>query len=206
MRRYILLIAALIALMIPGALAQTAELPSQAGLDAASALTAMHEAVMRDVLGSEYRFSQPAGGDSIFVLYTDDESKNYLMVSLTAEGRADMAVIQCYSLAEFRQNGLDSLTALALPFIPEPNRGSFENWREETAESIFSALVDGVNMDLTYYTGEYVACAMSLAHQPGSAHETLFTAVISWHAPLSAEDITLIMETEDDGETEADGQ
>ena len=205
MRRIATIMIMLWALLAAGALAEAA-LPAQEGLDAASAVNAMHAAVMRDVLGSEYSFSQLAGGDSIFVLYTDEAGENYLMVSLTQEGRADMAVIQCYSLEQFRTNGLDSLTALAMPFIPEDKFDSFEKWREDSAGSAQSALLTGMDMDLTYYTGEYVACAMSVAHQEGAANAALLTAVVSWHAPLSAEDVTLIMEGGEYGETEADGK
>lgn len=192
-------------IMLTGAIAEPS-LPSAAGLDAASAVNAMHEAVMRDVIDSEYRFSQPAGGDSIFVLYTDEIAENYLMVSLTGEGRADMAVIQCYELAEFFRNGLDSLTALAMPFIPEDNFEVFEKWRDDTANEIRAATVAGTDVDITYYTGEYIACAMSLSHQDGAENDMLFTALVSWHAPLSADDVTLIMEAGEDGETEADGE
>ena len=64
-----ILILALCALLTVGTLpALAAEMPCQEGLDAATALVAMHEAVLRDVLDSDFRFSQVAGGDSIYVL------------------------------------------------------------------------------------------------------------------------------------------
>ena len=176
------------------------DLPAQSGLDAAMAANAMHAAVMRDVIGSDYTFSEIAGGDSIFVLFTDAEAVNYLMISLTDEDepRADMAVIQCYTLKEFETNGLDSMTAMALPFIPEENLGSFEKWREDTRLTVADAFRSGESVELTYYTGEYVTCAMSLMNNGGG--DALFTAIVSWNTPLTAENITSLMEAPADAE------
>ena len=188
----------LIIMLFPLAFAES--LPSQAGLDAAQALTAMHDAVMADVLESDYRFSELAGADSLYVLYTDPETKNFLMVSLGETGdSADIAVIQSYSLAEFDKHALLSLTALAMPFIPEENFAAFEEWRADTAALAAEAAAEGSDMELTYYTGEYIACAMSVFHDDAGP---MFTALVSWHTPLTAEDITLRMEGMADGQAD----
>ena len=54
---------------------------------------------LRDVLDSDFRFSQVAGGDSIYVLYSDESGRDFLMVSLGGDDhdRVDMAVVQCYN-------------------------------------------------------------------------------------------------------------
>ena len=175
-------------------------LPAQAGLDAAQALTAMHDAVMADVYETDYRFSELAGGDALYVLHTDAENRNFLMVSLgEAWDSADIAVLQSYSLAEFDKHALLSLTALATPFVPEENFPAFEQWRDETAALVADAAASGSDMELTYYTGEYIACAMSVYHDDAGP---LFTALISWHTPRTAEDITLRMEGMADGQAD----
>lgn len=178
------------------ALAEPVNTPSQEGLDAAGAVVAMHAAVMEGVIGSDYRFSELAGGDSIYVLYTDPEARNYLMISLDDEThtRADIAVIQCYSLKEFDTNGLDSLAALATPFVGSESWENFESWTASTAEAIRSAALSGNDVELTYYTGTYIACAMSLYHTESGS---LFTLIASWNAPLSAEDIGALMAEEE---------
>ena len=174
--------------------------PSQSGLDAAMALCGMHDAVMRDVLGADYSFSQLAGGDEIFVLFTDAEEKNYLMISLTdeVESRADMAIIQSYSLKEFETHALDSLTAIAMPFIPEEHLEAFEQWREDTCLTAANAYKNSQDMELTYYTGEYITCAMSVMHD--GQDRILFTAIVSWNVPLTADDISAIMEVPADAQ------
>lgn len=178
------------------ALAEPVNTPSQDGLDAAGAVVAMHAAVMEGVIGSDYRFSELAGGDSIYVLYTDPEARNYLMISLDSEThtRADIAVIQCYSLKEFDTNGLDSLAALATPFVGSESWENFEDWTASTAATIRSAALSGNDVELTYYTGTYIACAMSLYHTESGP---LFTLIVSWNAPLSAEDIGALMAEEE---------
>jgi len=180
------------------ACALEATYPNQSGLDAAMAVSAMHTAVMRDVLGSEYSFSELAGGDYIFVLFTDEDDKNYLMVSLTdeKESRADMAIIQCYTLKEFETNGLDSLTAIAMPFIPEENFPEFESWRDSTCKTVADAYRKNTDVELTYYTGKYVTCAMSYTCSDPDA--MLFTLIVSWNTPLTADDISSIMEAPED--------
>lgn len=195
MRRLVLTIMILAAFCLCGR-AEQAGMPSQDGLDAASAVVAMHAAVMEGVIGSDYRFSQLAGGDSIYVLYTDPETRNYLMISLDDEehARADMAVIQCYSLKEFDTNGLDSLAALATPFIGSESWADFDSWLDATAETIRSAAISGGDVDLTYYTGTYIACALSLYHADDGP---MFTLIISWNAPLSADDVGALMTEED---------
>ena len=176
-------------------------LPLQAGLDAAQAVAAMHDAVMADVLGRDYRFSELAGADGIFVLYTDPEAHSYLMVSLGEAGdSADMAIVQSYTLAEFDNYALPSMTALATPFIPDDNFAAFEEWRDATASAVAAAAANGSDMELTYYTGEYIACAMSVYHDDVGA---MFTALVSWHTPLTAEDITLRMEGMADGSADS---
>ena len=174
--------------------------PSQPGLDAAMAINGMHDAVMRDVLGTDYSFSQLAGGDEIFVLFTDSESENYLMISLTdeADSRADMAIIQSYSLKEFETHAMDSLTAIAMPFIPEEHLTAFEQWRDNTRLAAAEAYKNNQDMELTYYTGEYITCAMSVMHD--SPDRILFTAIVSWNVPLTADDISAIMEVPSDAE------
>ena len=173
--------------------------PAQSGLDAAMAVNAMHSAVMNDVLHSDYAFSELAGADTIFVLFPDPNEKNYMMVSLSTdeEPRADMAIVQCYSLIEFETNGLDSLTALALPFIPEANVAGFESWRDSTKLDVIEAFRRGYDFELTYYTGEFITCAMSLMH---TDNDVLFTLIVSWNTPLSAENITSLMEASADAE------
>ena len=172
--------------------------PAQSGLDAAMAINAMHTAVMRDVLESDYSFSELAGGDSIFVLFTDAEAENYLMISLTdeAEPRADMAVIQCYTLKEFDTHGLDSMKAIAMPFIPEDMLSSFDEWRTTVGGNAADAYREGRDLELTYYTGQYVTCAVSVMHDEDG--KVLFTAIVSWNTPLAAEDITALMEADSD--------
>ena len=191
MKRIFSAFIALILLCMPAHAMQT--MPSQDGIDAASALVAMHAAVMDGVIGSDYRFSEIAGGDSIFVLYTDDEAKNYLMVSLTGEDNslADMAVMQSYSLFEFDTNIMDSMAALATPFIGDEDWADFEKWMADNSALIGKAAREGNDVELTYYTGKYVVCAVSLYHDGTSP---MFTALVSWNSPLSDEDITALME------------
>ena len=172
--------------------------PSQAGLDAAQAVVAMHDAVMTDVLEQDIFYPEISGASSLYVLYSDAEARNFLMVSLGETGdSADIAVLQSYSLAEFDKKSLVSLTALAAPFIPEENRQSFDEWRDATAADVAEAASTGSDMELTYYTGEYIACAMSVFHDDAGP---MFTAVVSWHTPMTAEDITLRMEEMADGQ------
>lgn len=191
-----LVLALALALPCPGAAESAFTPPSQEGLDAATAVVAMHAAAMEGVIGSDYRFSELAGGDSIYVLYTDPVQRNYLMVSLAGEGnsRADMAVIQSYSLHEFRTNALDSLTALSSSFIVEERWPEFVAWRDENAALIEAAAEAGADVELTYYTGDYITCAVSLFHR---AEGPMFTALVSWNAPLSAEDIDALMNAEE---------
>lgn len=194
MRKFISIIIILLLVCAAGQAVPTA--PSQEGLDAAGAVTAMHAAVMEGVIGSDYRFSELAGGDSIYVLYTDPEARNYLMISLDEESRtrADMAVIQCYSLKEFDINGLDSLSALATPFVGSESWTDFESWRDSTAATLRDAALSGSDVELTYYTGTYIACAMSLYH---TGDGPMFTLIVSWNTPLSAEDVSALMMEEE---------
>ena len=175
-------------------------LPSQSGLDAAQAVVGMHNAVITDVFGGEACYSEPVGGDGLFVLYADAESKNFLMVSLGETGdRADIAVLQSYTLADFDKSALLSLTALAMPFIPEENWVTFEQWRDDTAAAVAEKAAGRADFELTYYTGEYISCAMSLYHD---AAGPMFTALVSWNEPLSAADITTRMEGMADGQAD----
>lgn len=194
MREFISIIIILLLVCAAGQAAPAA--PSQEGLDAAGAVTAMHAALMEGVIGSDYRFSELAGGDSIYVLYTDPEARNYLMISLDEESRtrADMAVIQCYSLKEFDINGLDSLSALATPFVGSESWTDFESWRDSTAATLRDAALSGSDVELTYYTGTYIACAMSLYHTDDGP---MFTLIVSWNTPLSAEDVSALMTEEE---------
>lgn len=195
MRKIVL---ALALMFICRACAET--LPSQAGLDAAQAVVGMHNAVMADVLGGGISYGEPVGGDALFVLYADDGSQNFMMVSLGEAGdRADIAVLQSYSLADFDNSALLSLTALATPFVPDENWASFEKWRDDTAAAVAEAARNGADMELTYYTGEYISCAMSVFHDGAGP---MFTALVSWNEPLSAEDITTRMEGMADGQAD----
>lgn len=198
MRQFIATAMMLIMLMTMclSAQAEPVNTPSQEGLDAAGAVVAMHAAVMEGVIGSDYRFSELAGGDSIYVLYTDPETRNYLMISLDDESRTrvDMAVIQCYSMKEFDTNGLDSLSALATPFVGSESWEDFESWLNSTAETIRGAALSGNDVELTYYTGTYIACAMSLYHTDGGP---MFTLITCWNTPLSADDVSELMTGEE---------
>lgn len=195
MRKLILTIMILMTVCVSGHAELTAA-PSQEGLDAAGAVVAMHAAVMEGVIGSDYRFSELAGGDSIYVLYTDPEMRNYLMISLDDEShaRADMAVIQCYSLKEFDTNGLDSLSALATPFVGSESWEDFESWMGSRAATLREACLSGADVELTYYTGTYIACAMSLYQTDDGP---MFTLIVSWNTPLSAEDVSALMMEEE---------
>ena len=196
MKKIIIIILALIL----SACASAESLPQQAGLDAAQAVAAMHDAMMRDYMETDYTLSELAGAEALYVLYTDADARNFLMVSLGEAGdSADIAVIQSYSLAEFDKHVLLSLTALSLPFIPEENMPAFEEWRDSTAEAAAAAAAKGQDMELSYYTGEYIACAMSVFHDDAGP---MFTALVSWHTPLTAEDITLRMEGMTDGQAD----
>ena len=124
------LIIMILALMLSSC-ASGESLPQQAGLDAAQAVAAMHDAMMRDYMETDYTLSELAGAETLYVLYTDADARNFLMVSLGEAGNsADIAVIQSYSLAEFDKHALLSLTALSLPFIPEENLPAFEEYNE----------------------------------------------------------------------------
>lgn len=195
MRKLISMVMILMMVCISGQ-AEPVKAPSQEGLDAAGAVVAMHAAVMEGVIGSDYRFSELAGGDSIYVLYTDPETRNYLMISLDDEShtRADMAVIQCYSLKEFDTNGLDSLAALATPFVGSESWENFESWLDSTAAALRGAALSGRDVELTYYTGTYIACAMSLYHTDSGP---MFTLIASWNTPLSADDVSALMAEEE---------
>ena len=92
------------------------------------------------------------------------------------------------------------MTALATPFSPDENFAAFEEWRDATASAVATAAANGSDMELTYYTGEYIACAMSVYHDDVGA---MFTALVSWHTPLTAEDITLRMEGMSDGSADS---
>ena len=197
MKRIVCLMLVIILSVLP---AHAQQMPSQAGLDAAAAVVAMHAAVMEGVIGSDYRFSEIAGGESIFVLYTDDEAKNHLMISLVGEelSQADMAVIQSTSLIEFDTNVLDSLAALSTPFIGEEDWADFEKWMADNSALIGTAARSRRDVELTYYTGKYIVCGVSLYHD---AQGPLFTALISWNTPLTAESVNALMEGEtEDGE------
>jgi len=163
-------------------------------------VAAMHDAMMRDYMETDYTLSELAGAETLYVLYTDADARNFLMVSLGEAGNsADIAVIQSYSLAEFDKHALLSLTALSLPFIPEENLPAFEEWRDATAEAVAAAAAKGQDMELTYYTGEYIACAMSVFHDDAGP---MFTALVSWNTPLTADDISLRMEGMTDGQAD----
>ena len=186
-----ILILALCALLTVGTLpALAAEMPCQEGLDAATALVAMHEA---DVLDSDFRFSQVAGGDSIYVLYSDESGRDFLMVSLGGDDhdRVDMAVVQCYNEGEFLKNGLDSVKALALPFLTEEGAQEWDAWRAEMEKNLAQAAREGRDAELTYFSSTYLSCAVSVYHD---GEKTLYTGIVSYNRLLSAGDIDLLME------------
>ena len=189
-----ILILALCALLTVGTLpALAAEMPCQEGLDAATALVAMHEAVLRDVLDSDFRFSQVAGGDSIYVLYSDESGRDFLMVSLGGDDhdRVDMAVVQCYNEGEFLKNGLDSVKALALPFLTEEGAQEWDAWRAEMEKNLAQAAREGRDAELTNFSSTYLSCAVSVYHD---GEKTLYTGIVSYNRLLSAGDIDLLME------------
>ena len=180
---------ALIALLSFTALSEN--LPPQEGLDAASALAGLHDAVTRDVLKSDFRFSELAGAGDFYVLFSDVSAKNYLMVSLWEEDRrrADMAVIQTSSLTEFLEHALLSLTALTLPFLTDGEQARCAAWRENCRAEILEKLRTDEDYELNYFVSDYVSCALSVYHDETGV---LFTALADWAHPMSAEDISAL--------------
>ena len=170
-------------------------MPSQAGLDAASALVGLHAAVMRDVLGSDFCFSQLAGGSEFYVLFADEAKKDYLMVSLAEDDRdrAEMAVLQTGFLSEFLDNLLPSLDALTLPFLSEAEQERYTAWRDRCKQEILERLRTDGDYELNYFAGEYLNCALSVYHDETGV---LFTALADWAYPMSADDISALMQAQ----------
>lgn len=165
--------------------------PSQAGMDSAAAVVSMHDAVMRDVIGMEYSFANLSGAGDIYVLFSDSGEQNFLMAALDETGeRVDTAVIQAYDKDAFAEFSLNSLRALYLPFCPEDGREEFEKWLSAAAYAAVTAADTGNDMETDFYHGDEAACGISAYHD---GEKVLFTALIDWYEPLSAEDVNGMM-------------
>ena len=117
----------------------------------------------------------------------------FLMVSLGGDDhdRVDMAVVQCYNEGEFLKNGLDSVKALALPFLTEEGAQEWDAWRAEMEKNLAQAAREGRDAELTYFSSTYLSCAVSVYHD---GEKTLYTGIVSYNRLLSAGDIDLLME------------
>lgn len=166
--------------------------PSQAAMDAATAVVAMHDSVMKERLGVEYSFAALTGAGDVYLLFQDDQERNLMMVGLDDTGeRAAAAVIQAYDEDSFSLLSLNSLRAVYLPFCTDEERPAFESWLGDAAYGAIKAARAGENTELDYYYGEYAACGIS---EYLDGEKQLFTALVSWYAPLSADDINALME------------
>jgi hypothetical protein len=182
----------LLALMLCAASCLGEALPGQAAMDACTAVVSLHDSMMRGYFDSEYSFACLAGAGEIYMLFQDGEERNYLMVGLDETGeRAATAVVQAYDEKAFTDLSLNSLRALYLPFCPDEERAAFESWLGEAAYAALTAAKAGEDSELDYYYGEFAACGIS-AYLDGE--KPLFTALVDWYAPLSADDINALME------------
>ncbi len=190
MRRLICLLAALF-LAIPAHAEDVA--PRAEAQLAASAVVSMHNAVMRDVLGEDFAFTNLIGAEQSLMLFTDSDGSVYLLVSFDEDtlSRAGTAVLQTYDQNTFQARAADSLRALALPFLLDEEQAAFAEWLTAQLEAVEAAFYAGEDYALNYYEGTYVACAASLYHEDSGA---MFTLLAHWYTPLSADDITLLME------------
>ncbi len=177
------------------ALPARAELP-RAGAEAqlaAGAVVSMHNAVMRDMLGGDFEFTDVVGNEESLMLFSDPDRSAYLLVSFD-EGtlsRAETAVLQTYDLNAFETRAALSLRALALPFLTDGEQAAFSVWLAARLDAAEAAFYAGEDLELDYYEGTYVACAASIYREDG---RTLFTLLAHWYAPLSAADVTALME------------
>ena len=189
MRRLLFLLALLFAL--PAHAEGTGA--SAAGQLAAGAVVSMHNAVIRDVLGSDFEFTSVLGNEAGFMLYADADERVYLLVSLDEESRAraEIAVLQAYDIEAFRARAALSLEAIALPFLKDEEKAAFDAWLAAQMNAVEAAYAEGADYELDYYEGEYVACAASAYHEDG---RVLLTLLARWYQPLTADDITLLME------------
>lgn len=167
--------------------------PSADAQLAAGAVVSMHNAVMRDILHSDFEFTSVSDSDPTYQLYTDPNERVFLLVSFDEAtlSRAETAVLQTYDLVTFENCALLSLQAIALPFIPEEGKAEFSKWLAAQKSAVEAAYYAGEDYELDYYYGDYVACALSLYHEDG---RTMLTALAHWYHALSADDISALME------------
>jgi len=170
---------------------KTGDMPGLAAIESAAAVVAMHDSVMRDVLGIDYSFAGVAGAGDIYVLFSGGDEGNFLMVAFDETGeRAATGVVQAYSEDAFTGFSLNSLRALFLPFCPEDGRSAFEDWLADAAYDAVTCARAGEDMELDYFYSDYASCAVGVYHDDG---KPLFTALTDWYSPLSADDIHSLM-------------
>jgi hypothetical protein len=190
MRRLLIFLAALL-LVLP-ARGETAQANDQAQL-AAGAVVSMHNAVMRDVLGGDFAFSDLVGNEASLLLYSDPDRSAYLLVAMDEDtlSRAETAVLQTYDLSSIKNRAALSLRALALPFLLDDEQAAFDDWLGAQLDAMEAAYYAGEDYELNYSEATYVSCGASLYHADGGV---LFTLIAHWYTPLSADDITSLME------------
>ena len=190
MKRFLLLLAALF-FAIP-ARGEVAGAGADAQL-AAGAVVSMHNAVMRDVLGGDFEMTDVVGNEESLILFSDPDRSVYLMVAFdeVTLSRAETAVLQTYDLNSFKNRAALSLRALALPFLLDDEQAAFSDWLAAQLDAAEAAWYAGEDLELHYYEGTYVGCAASVYHEDGSA---MLTLLAHWYAPLSAADVTALME------------
>jgi hypothetical protein len=188
-RLFLLLVALFLAVPARGEAAG----PSAEAQLAAGAVVSLHNAVMRDVLKSDFEFTGVVGSEESLMLFSDPDKSAYLLVSFDEKtlSRAETAVLQTYDINSFKSRAALSLQALALPFLTGDEQATFADWLAARLDAAEVARRAGEDYELTYYEGTYVACAASVYHDGGRA---MFTLLAHWYAPLSADDITALME------------
>lgn len=167
--------------------------PSDGAQLAAEAVVSMHNTVMRDVLGGDFAFTDVVGSEESLMLFSDPDRSVYLLVSFDEDtlARAETAVLQAYDLNTFKNRAALSLRALALPFLTDDEQTAFSDWLAAQLSAAEAAYYAGEDLELDYYEGTYVACAASIYHEDGGV---MFTLLAHWYTPLSADDITMLME------------
>lgn len=166
---------------------------NEAAQRAAGAVVSMHNAVMEGVLASGYAFTDVVGNEEMLMLFSDPDRSVYLLVSFDEDthSRAQAAILQAYDLISFQNRAAYSLKALALPFLLDAEVSAFADWLDVQLNAAEEAYYAGMDYELNYYEGTYVACAASVYHEDGRA---MFTLLAHWDTPLSADDITALME------------
>ncbi len=190
MRRLLIFLAALlVAVPARGEVVQA----NEAAQLAAGAVVSMHNAVMRDMLGGDFAFSDLVGNEESLMLYSDPDRSVYLMVAFDEDtlSRAETAVLQTYDLSTFEHRAALSLRALTLPFLLDDEQAAFDDWLDAQLDAMEAAYYAGEDYELNYSEATYVSCGASLYHADGSV---LFTLLAHWYTPLSADDITSLME------------